>query len=255
VHSTCFVFPRRCGFPSPQNEECFKLKTLPSISTRNTDGTLYELFDLGLTGDLMSLNSKVYCHYSWDADGSGRQGTGVFRYAQRRLEEDPFPSANAANTLKYVQHWPTHRIQGTMYILLERPDGTLAQRRGDSCSASTLQLCTRAADHAGAATHFRLDCRAEGVAAADQGAVQVLLPRRRVDDPRAAYNATPHRTAPHRTTSWRSSPACADLPVQQRPSAAELFGLLCAALELGGDLPEGASAVLLFKVSRFVLRS
>jgi hypothetical protein len=98
--------------------------TKQAVKVMKTEGTVYEMFDMNLLSDLMALNSKIFPF--WDADFSGKPGSGVFSFAQRRVKESPFTVADAPRIAKFAQQWPQNKIKSTMYLLLERPDGTVA---------------------------------------------------------------------------------------------------------------------------------
>ena len=86
------------------------------------DTALDRLFDLHMYEDLMSLNSNVFSY--WDTDFSGKVNSGVYSYVRRIIELNPSMGITGKQ-LEQARHWPTSRIHGKFYILLNRPDGTV----------------------------------------------------------------------------------------------------------------------------------
>jgi hypothetical protein len=87
---------------------------------------LEPLFDNQLHADLQLLNGRIFSYWDWDF--SGRAASGIYNYALFNTEHND-SKAEAEKHFRYVRCWPRSRMRGDLYILLERPDGTVLVSR------------------------------------------------------------------------------------------------------------------------------
>jgi hypothetical protein len=71
--------------------------------------------------DVASLNSAIFSF--WDSDYSGRPNTGVYNYLTQIDKLNP--KLEFSKYFSQIQHWPTSRLHGHLYVLMEHADGTV----------------------------------------------------------------------------------------------------------------------------------
>lgn len=74
-----------------------------------------------LMEDLAMLNTGMYTY--WDCDHSGEPDSGVYAYGKTMAKLNP--SHEFCQMVVPAQHWAKHRITGHVFIVKERPDGTI----------------------------------------------------------------------------------------------------------------------------------